>query len=109
MTRARAHAKADLLKARGNLPIEPKARATPTTTFAHPSPSQLERNEGPAQPGFTTLSRVKSALSLRSGEDNVKIHLRDVNVSRSADLGCRSPADTPFTAFGSDRKGDEEA
>jgi len=83
MQRARAHAKAELLKARGDLPTETKANDRParTTTFLAPSPSQFERNDAPPQPAFSTLNRVKSALSLRSGEDNVKIHLRDVNVS----------------------------
>jgi hypothetical protein len=83
MQRARAHAKAELLKARGDLPTETKANDRParTTTFLAPSPSKLERSDAPPQPAFSTLNRVKSALSLRSGEDNVKIHLRDVNVS----------------------------
>lgn len=83
MQRARAHAKAELLKARADLPTETKGNDRParTTTFLAPSPSQLERSEAPPQPAFTTLNRVKSVLSLRSGEDNVKIHLRDVNVS----------------------------
>ncbi|ORY88318.1 major facilitator superfamily domain-containing protein [Leucosporidium creatinivorum] len=81
MQRARAHAKAELLKARGDLPTEAKGNDRParTTTFLAPTPSQLERSDAPPQPAFSTLNRVKSALSLRSGEDNVKIHLRDVN------------------------------
>lgn len=88
MARARAHARADRRKARGKLPggaegrderQEKTARPPTQTAFsaALPTPSRADG----AQSGLSPLHRVKSALSLRSGEDNVKIHLRDVNVS----------------------------
>lgn len=102
MQRARAHAKAELLKARGDLPTETKGndRSARTTTFLAPSPSQLERSDAPPQPTFSTLNRVKSALSLRSGEDNVKIHLRDVNVSsQPARRSCSPLTKTSLAAL----------
>lgn len=92
MQRARAHAKADLLKARGDLPVEDKKqdpRPAPSTTFLSPTPSQLERTDGSAT--FSALNRVKSALSLRSGEDNVKIHLRDINPFAATGQVLRRP------------------
>lgn len=90
MQRARAHARADLLKAQRKLPgaalekqtkesVAPSSR--PQTSFA-PAIQEPNRDAPTAgQLSFSALSRVKSAMSLRSGggDDNVKIHLRDVN------------------------------
>ncbi|SGZ23856.1 BQ5605_C023g09647 [Microbotryum silenes-dioicae] len=76
MKRARAHAKADRLKAEGALPKSdtlPLTRGPPQTSFA-PGP---QRSNGPT--ATPTLARVMTALSGRSGDDNVKIHLRDIN------------------------------
>ncbi|SCZ96761.1 BZ3500_MvSof-1268-A1-R1_Chr4-1g06694 [Microbotryum saponariae] len=76
MKRARAHAKANRLKAEAALPKNdtlPLTRGPPQTSFA-PGP---QRSNGP-----TALTRVMTALSGRSGDDNVKIHLRDINVSQ---------------------------
>ncbi|KDE08134.1 hypothetical protein MVLG_01615 [Microbotryum lychnidis-dioicae p1A1 Lamole] len=76
MKRARAHAKADRLKAEGALPKSdtlPLTRGPPQTSFA-PGP---QWSNGPT--ATPTLARVMTALSGRSGDDNVKIHLRDIN------------------------------
>ncbi|KAM0748205.1 MFS general substrate transporter [Meredithblackwellia eburnea MCA 4105] len=88
MKRARQHAREEREKARSKLPgggdegadgIQERQQVK--TAFSAPSPSQLERGTPvpPAQPQFTTINRVLTGLSLRSGEDNVKIHFRDVN------------------------------
>lgn len=91
MERARAHAKADLIKARAGLPVEGEEEERKTTktsdgrktAFLSPTPSRLQRNDhAPTTtptPTFSPLQKVVTALSLRSGEDNVKIHLRDIN------------------------------
>ncbi|SCV74455.1 BQ2448_8094 [Microbotryum intermedium] len=76
MKRARAHAKADRLKAEAALPKNdtlPLTRGPPQTSFA-PAP---QRPNGPT--ALPALTRVMTALRGRSGDDNVKIHLRDVN------------------------------
>jgi MFS family permease len=77
MERAQKHAKEDLFKARKDLPVESVERKQAKTAFAAPLPSQLERTV----PAFPLMNRIVTGLSLRSGEDNVKIHFRDVNVS----------------------------
>lgn len=84
--RARAHAKEELLAANAELPNAshehlptPKKKSAKTTAFAEDIiiPSQLERSLslGPI------VSRIRTTLSLKSGgDDNLKIHFRDVNV-----------------------------
>jgi hypothetical protein len=73
MQRARGHARADRLRARDDLP-----KAIPTDR--QPRTAYPERDT-PASPVFPALFKVMTALSGRSGDDNVKIHFRDVNVS----------------------------
>ncbi|KAM0786891.1 hypothetical protein ACM66B_002315 [Microbotryomycetes sp. NB124-2] len=76
MKRARAHALAKRLKARAALPQG--------TTLDEP----VDR---PRQPGFSPLNTVKSVISLRSSkDDNLKIHLRDVNpLAATGQVLCR--------------------
>lgn len=86
MRASKAHDLAILQKARKDLPDATPAEGRKSkTAFTAPTPSQLERiGPGLGQPqasaGFSAMSRIVSGLSLRSGEDNVKIHFRDVNV-----------------------------
>ncbi|KAK4702570.1 hypothetical protein P7C70_g3653, partial [Phenoliferia sp. Uapishka_3] len=94
MERAQKHARDDLIKARKELPTgDVIAERQSKTAFAAPTPSQLERN-APPPPAFPGITRMITGLSLRSGEDNVKIHFRDVNPNIKA---AASQAATPIT------------
>ncbi|KAK4057455.1 hypothetical protein OIO90_001524 [Microbotryomycetes sp. JL221] len=70
MKRAKAHAMTKQLKARSVLPQDAKIASRTTQV-----------NDDARQTGFSRLDKVKSVMSLRSngGDDNIKIHLRDVN------------------------------
>lgn len=83
--RSRDHAKAQRLKAKAGLPnMMPRpSEGTSKMTFAALTPSEMEKRAQPAPDtsGFTSLARKLTGLSQRSGEEKIKIHFRDVNVS----------------------------
>lgn len=86
MQRARLHAREDLLKARNLLPDAEKTPRKAQTAFA-----QVEKSEGP-RPAFPAMARILTGLSMRSGEDKVKISLWDVNVrARFSSSSLRDP------------------
>lgn len=76
MQRARLHAREDLLKARNLLPDAEETPRKVRTAFAE---TQGEKSERP-RPPFPAMARMLTGLSMKSGEDKVKISLRDVNV-----------------------------